>query len=316
MKNKTLPLRGTYGEGGIGHAREIKESGCNALWFHGFREEGFNACEKHDLGAGVEFRTFRGDYDAHPELIPIGVDGSPIRWGTHLQGVCLSQTDFIQQRFEELKEGMSAYRPMGVWLDYLTYGGWFESADPDLQESCFCPDCIENFCQSTGIDCDSPQEILQHHKQAWTDHKCRQVAGYGAEFASVIKKSDPECLVGAYMCPWTPEEYEGALSRIFAQDYSLFAGFTDIFTPLMYAEKSGRPHQWSRNFLEDSHRFVPKDKPVLPILDALDFPGSLEALVGLKENTYGGFQIFSGGDLFEDEEKKNKFYSLMKKIMV
>ena len=41
-------------------------------------------------------------------------------------------------------------RPAGIWLDYLTYGGWFETPEPDLQESCFCADCIAEFCTATN----------------------------------------------------------------------------------------------------------------------------------------------------------------------
>ena len=39
----------------------------------------------------AEFATFRADFDARPELIPIWADGRPIRYGQLVQGVCLSQ---------------------------------------------------------------------------------------------------------------------------------------------------------------------------------------------------------------------------------
>ena len=62
------------------------------------------------------------------------------------------------------------------------------------------------------------------------------------------------------MCPWTPAEFDGALRRIFAQDYDLLAPHVDVFTPLIYASKSGRTPGWARTFLEEAPGFVPPHK--------------------------------------------------------
>ena len=67
---------------------------ANAAWFHGFDLAAFEACHKHDIALRVEFATFRADFDARPELIPIWADGRPIRYGQLVQGVCLSQQAF------------------------------------------------------------------------------------------------------------------------------------------------------------------------------------------------------------------------------
>ena len=64
------------------------------LWFHGFDAAAFDACQKRDIAACVEFKTFRADFATRPELIPIGVDGKPIRYGKLVQGVCLSKQRF------------------------------------------------------------------------------------------------------------------------------------------------------------------------------------------------------------------------------
>ena len=45
-------------------------------------------------------------------------------------------------RQAELIAGVRAFHPAGIWLDYLTYAGWFETPTPDLQDSCFCAACI------------------------------------------------------------------------------------------------------------------------------------------------------------------------------
>ena len=296
------PLFGPYGSSALPYIDRFAAHGANAFWFHGFDAAAIEACEQHGVAACVEFKTFRADFDARPELIPIGVDGQPIRYGELVQGVCLSQHEFLAETEANLLDGLRRFAPTGIWLDYLTYAGWFETPEPDLQESCFCPACIADFCAATGIDATTPQQILATAADAWTRHKCERIAGFAAHYAALIKAHHPECIVGAYMCPWTPEEYDGALARIFAQDYHLLAPSIDIFTPLIYATKSGRPPTWGRDFLTQAPAFIPAGKPVQLILDALDFPESLLATAEAQQPGWG-VQLFGGAHVFADAER-------------
>lgn len=299
-------LCGPYGRNALDYAERYASIGANASWFHMFDQSAFERCAHHGIAACVEFKTFRADFDQHPELRPIGADGQPIRYAELVQGVCLSQHEFIEHIEAELLAGLQHYAPAGIWLDYLTYAGWFEQPDPDLQESCFCTACITDFCEATGIDATTPTEILARHAPAWGRHKCKRIAGYGQRYASLIKRFHPNCVVGAYMCPWTPAEYDGALTQIFAQDYTLLAPAIEIFTPLIYATKSGRNASWGRSFLEQSHTFVPADRPVQLILDALDGPESLLETARSSTPSWG-VQLFSGARLFEQPDLSAAF---------
>ncbi|MFC1997878.1 hypothetical protein ACFLXI_09820, partial [Chloroflexota bacterium] len=118
----TIPLLfGPYGSPAIEYIDSFADYGVNASWFHGFNPDAFEACQKHQIAACVEFKTFRADFNTRPELIPIGVDGKPIRFGDLVQGVCLSQVEFLQETEENLLDGLRSYQPTGIWLDYLTY---------------------------------------------------------------------------------------------------------------------------------------------------------------------------------------------------
>jgi hypothetical protein len=278
----TPALFGPYGRNALALADRLPKYGANAAWFHEFDAEAFATCERHGLAACVEFQTFRADFAVHPELVPVGVDGQPIRYGPLVQGVCLSQQDFLEETEARLVAGLRRYEPTGVWLDYLSYAGWFEVPEPDLQESCFCSACIADFCAATGIDAVAPAEILRRHTARWRQHKCQRIAGFAAHYAGIIREQQPDCIIGAYMCPWTPEEFDGALGGIFGQDYALMAPAIDVFTPLIYAHKSGRPADWGRAFLEEAPRFLPAGRKVQLILDALDFPDSLMAVARIR----------------------------------
>jgi hypothetical protein len=307
------PLFGPYGSAAIEYADRFAQYGANAVWFHGFDSKAFEACEKFKISACVEFKTFRAEFSAHPELIPIGVDGRPIRCGKLVQGVCLSNQEFLQTTKENLLAGIKACQPAGIWLDYLTYAGWFETPEPDLQESCFCPRCIAEFCEATGTDADTPPQILRTAADTWEQHKCERVAGFARHYANLIRSKLPDCIIGAYMCPWTPSEFNGALTRIFAQDYALLAPAVDIFTPLIYAQKSGRGPAWGREFLEASSEFTPEGRAVQLILDVLDFPDSLQALPESRISGWG-LQLFGGASVFADPEQAEIFRRVVRQL--
>jgi hypothetical protein len=306
-------LFGPYGSAALAHADKLAAYGANACWFHMFDEAAFDICAQHGIAACVEFKTFRADFDQHPELIPIGADGKPIRYGSLVQGICLSQTAYLAQIEAALREGVRAYQPAGIWLDYLTYAGWFEVPDPDLQDSCFCRACIAAFCEQTGIDAPTPAEIRSRHSDAWEQHKCARIAGFAARYAQIIRAQLPGCLIGAYMCPWLPDEFDAALTRIFAQDYALLAPSIDIFTPLIYGAKSGRPTQWGRMFLEASPGFVPPDRKVQLILDALDGPASLLETAASARPSWG-LQVFGGASVFADPAAAQVFQRAVAQI--
>jgi hypothetical protein len=308
-------LFGPYGAGALRYAERFPELGANAAWFHGFDPDAFETCARYGIQACVEFATFRTDFSAHPELAPIGVDGKPIRYGDLVQGVCLSQPDFLAELEAKLLSGLRTYQPAGIWLDYLTYAGWFETPDPDLQESCFCPACTAHFCETTGIDATSPEEILTHYAEDWTRHKCLRIATFGERYAALIREHHPECLVGAYMCPWTPTEHGGALQRIFAQDYALLAPHIEVFTPLIYGVKSGRMASWGREFLEAAPTFIPKSGRVQLIMDARDGPESIEAVATAAVPSWG-LQVFGGAALWEQPELGAAFARAVREIEI
>ena len=304
---------GPYGAAAAEVADRIVACGGNALWFHGFDERLFEVCRKHGLSACVEFPTFRADFAKQPNLVPIGVDGRPIRYGQLVQGICLSQEEHLARIEEALRAGVAAYRPAGIWLDYLAYAGWFETPDPDLQESCFCPACIADFRKVTGVETTDPRRILSEHGRRWTEHKCRRIAAFAERYASIIREKLPACPIGAYLCPWLPSEYDGALTRIFAQSYPLLAPYIDGFTPLIYARKSGRGNDWGARFLAEAPGFVPAGRKVQLILDALDFPECLTATAASDPPSWG-FQVYGGAELFTDVEKAEVFRNAVQAV--
>jgi hypothetical protein len=306
-------LFGPYGSSALPFLDQFERYGANALWFHGFDPAAFAACEQYEIEPCVEFKTFRADFHQRPDLVPIGVDGKPITFGPLVQGVCLSKKDFLEETANHLIEGLRSFHPRGIWLDYLTYVGWFETPDPDLQDSCFCPDCIAEFCEAAGLDASTPQQILNSAHDEWVRHKCERVAGFAASYAALIREKLPDCVIGAYLCPWLPQEYERAQTRIFAQDFTLLAPAIDVFTPLIYCTKSGRDAAWGRKYLEASPGFLPPGRSIQLILDMLEFPASLQEAAGSTVPSLG-IQVFGGAEIFRDPESAVLFSRAVEEI--
>ena len=98
---------------------------------------------------------------------------------------------------------------------------------------------------------------MQKHAVLWRRHKCEKNRRFAARYAGLIRASQPDCIIGAYMCPWAPHEYDGAITRIFGQDVDLLADAIDVFTPLIYTAKSGRSADWGKEYLEKSGEWMP-----------------------------------------------------------
>ncbi len=165
---------------------------------------------------------------------------------------------------------------------------------------------MADFCEATGVDADDPRRILSDYQHEWTQHKCRRIASFARLYSSIVREKLPRCVIGAYLCPWSPLEWNGALSRIFAQSYPMLAPFIDVFTPLIYAQKSGRGPDWGARFLNEAPGFVPADRKVLLILDVLDFPDGLTQTAASQVPSWG-LQLYGGAEVFSDPAKAQVF---------
>ncbi|MFW5916560.1 MAG: hypothetical protein ACOCTM_03715 [Bacteroidota bacterium] len=60
-------------------------------------------------------------------------------------GVCPTDPEFREYRFNQLRELLSNYELNGIWMDYVHWHAQFEEPEPILPETCFCDNCLKNF---------------------------------------------------------------------------------------------------------------------------------------------------------------------------
>ena len=101
--------------------------------------------------------------------------------------------------------------------------------------SCFCKKCIGLFAKEKGLPVTiTGYDILQKHKRAWVDFRCRQRAEAVKTVVRGIKLINPAAKFELCTMPFAPqkdEEYE----EVYGIRSSLYNDFVDLFTSMNYS---------------------------------------------------------------------------------
>lgn len=240
----------TYWDAGC----RFDEDGINALFLSSGRLDAGVIQRARAQGAAsyAEFATLRGDYllEKHPDVVPIGRDGLPIQKTKRFLGACPSAPRVLLEKQSALRNLVRDQPVAGVWLDYLHFHCDFELPEPPLDQSCFCDRCLTRFGRDTGLvplgrtTAERAEWLLSSAPDAWTDWKCSVIAGFAAEARRILDEERPGTKLGIYSCPWTDDEYGGALRSIVAEDIDRLHAIVDVFSPMVYHAKCGRLPEW------------------------------------------------------------------------
>jgi hypothetical protein len=207
------------------------------------------------------------EWKKHPETRPINQDGKPIEKVQWYRGLCPNQDRVIKQRLGFIKQLVKKYKVDGVWLDFIRYPCHWEVLKPRLEQTCFCPVCLKKFRKDTGIK--HPKDDMA----AFAGWKTDRIAAFVKEAAAVIKKENPNAVVGLFGVPWEKGERDNAIINIIAQDFEKLAPHVDIFSPMVYHKMVGEEPGWISEmvrYFADLTR-----KPVVPIIQAVSEPTRL-----------------------------------------
>jgi hypothetical protein len=234
------------------------EVGINALFVHSGRvdSELIARCKEQGAPVYAEFATFRGDYlvEKQPDVAPIGRDGRPIPRTKRFLGACPSNPRFLEEKRAALRKLVQEQPVGGVWLDYLHFHCDFELPDPPLDQSCFCDRCLARFGEHSGVQpeghttAERAASILADHAKSWTAWKCDTITAFAAEARQIVDEVRPGTKLGIYSCPWTDDEYGGAIRSILGEDWDTLHSVVDVFSPMVYQAKCGRPVSWVEEY--------------------------------------------------------------------
>lgn len=246
----------TFWEGG----GRFDDLGVNALFLHSGRVDAEVLAAAGAQGAQVyaEFGTLRGDalLPRYPDVAPVGPDGLPAPRTPRFLGACPTCPGLLLEKGRALRRLVREQAVAGVWLDYLHFHCDFEVPDASLalDDTCFCDRCVERFGAATGLrplgrtTAERAAWVLREAPEAWADWKCDLLAGLAAEARRVLDEERPGLRLGLYGAPWRDEDYGGALRRVLGNDLDRLHALVDVFSPMLYQVKCGRPVGWVESY--------------------------------------------------------------------
>ncbi len=314
-----ITIRGIYG----GYPTAIFERGqtpadygINAIWVGsgGLKREEVARCHELGLKVFAEFNSMHhaGYLKEHPEAAPLGPDGKvsppPHGW----QGVSPFHAGYRRDRMSEFRRVLETFEIDGIWLDYHHAHASWERDVPELPDTDFAPAALARFREQMNIDLpndisEAARRLLGPHREAWTQFRCDVFTDWVREYHEILKSVRPQALLGTFHCPWSPDEYDGAIRHKLAIDLPAQAKYVDVFSIMPYHARFGHPRDpaWIARQTSDLGRLLkledaPSDKrpSIWPIVQLADWGETVAADQVPAVLDYGTRQPASGVMVF------------------
>ncbi|MDA1215135.1 MAG: hypothetical protein O2955_21765 [Planctomycetota bacterium] len=324
-----VTIRGIYG--GFPHAiiergQTPADYGINAIWVGsgGLIPEEID--RYHELGLKVfaEFNSMHfSDYlKEHPDAAPIGSDGQlsppPHGW----QGVSPFHTGYRKNRMDEFRRVLKTFEIDGIWLDYHHAHASWERDKPVMPDTDFSSVALQRFSKQTGIEL--PAEVpkaakllLETHRDAWTQFRCDVFTDWVREYREILNEVRPHALLGTFHCPWSSDDYDGAIRHKLAIDLPAQAKYLDIFSIMPYHARFGHSEDpaWiarqtaSLGKLLDLKGATEEKQKIWPIVQLADWGETVDVEQVAQVLDYGtqhpatGIMVFHWSGVLQQWEK-------------
>jgi hypothetical protein len=253
-----VKIRGIYGgfpNAILERGEKPADYGINAIWVGSgsLKREEIERYHKLGLKVFAEFNSmhFAGYLKDHPDAAPIGPDGRAAPPPHDWQGVSPFHAGYRKNRMDEFRSVLATFEIDGIWLDYHHAQASWERDEPALPDTDFCPTALEQFTRQTGIQLpaaipEAARLLLGKHREAWTQFRCDVFTDWVREYREIVNAVRPQSLLGTFHCPWSPEDFDGAMRHKLAIDLPAQAKFLDIFSIMPYHARFGHQNdpQW------------------------------------------------------------------------
>jgi hypothetical protein len=258
-KRAQITVRGVYGgvpTDWLDQGKSLAAYGVNAVWIGsgGVTEERVGLLKRQGALVFAEFNTMHeaGYLKEHPDAAPVGADGKvsppPDGW----QGICPTHAGYRKHRMEAFRDVLARFDVDGIWLDYHHGHASWEQAVPNMPDTCFCDRCLARFERETGTKLpegtapERARRLLGALSPRWVQWRCDIFTDWVREFRDLMdaaERSRPAGraprLLGTFHCPWSEEEFDGALKKKLAIDLKAQAKYLDVFSIMPYHARFG-----------------------------------------------------------------------------
>jgi hypothetical protein len=239
-------------------------------------EDLIRRCHREGAKVYAEFGIFEGPDTAtkYADLWPLNEQGEKQKQDEWYLGLCPHVKWFRDQKIDLLGKFAKEHAIDGLWLDFIRYPGHWEVHEPHLEQGCFNAPCLKAFREFSGLTlpegtiATKAEFILTQHKAEWTKFKCETILDFCRDARRTLKAARPDALLGAFVVPWTEDNYNDAIHETIAQDFAQLAEALDVFSPMSYHAMCGFPVEWVGRFNEYLTARTHRD--VWPIVQATE----------------------------------------------
>ena len=302
-----IKIRGIYGgfpSAIFDKGRTPAEYGINAIWVGsgGLNQDEIDRCHQLGLKVFAEFNSMHvaGFLKEHPDAAPIGTDGQPCPPPHGWQGVSPFHEGYRKNRMDEFRRVLETFDIDGIWLDYHHAHASWERDEPALPDTDFSPVALQQFTEKTGVSLptDVPEAaklLLGPHRDAWTQFRCDVFTDWVREYRAIVDAVRPQALLGTFHCPWSSEEFDGAIRHKLAIDLPAQAKFIDIFSIMPYHARFGHQDdpEWIARQTQSLGQLLnlkgaPDEKQkIWPIVQLADWGPTVDAMLVPQILDYG-----------------------------
>jgi len=264
--------------------RSLRWLGANSLVISRemAKPEVVERCAREGLKVYLDFACFAGKGVAqkHPDLWPIGADGSRMEPEEWYLGLCPSKRWWREHLVGEIVGAARNLPISGIWLDFIRFPTRWESPKPNLKQACFCENCLRLFSERAGVEVPRGEParaakiILSRHLKEWAEFKVWVIASFVEQVRKALDGVRGGLALGCFTIPWRLEEFGGAMRKVLGQDLREMAKFADALSPMVYHRMVGRPVEWVGEYAAYVKENV-RGRMVVPVVQAVDHPAEL-----------------------------------------
>ncbi len=283
-------------------AEWLKDHGINAVFASPSEDEAvLRLLREEEIPVYEEITIFasRTLYREHPEWRPIGMNGEALEPDGWYHGLSPNKPELRQKRLDDFRKRLQNPELDGIWLDFIRYPVRWEGKNPLIEQSDFSDIALEQFEEFAGVDLPMQFErskiaerIVEHYPKEWQEFKIHTITSWVQEAKQIRDELRPDVKLGLFGVPWLEEDYDNAIKRIVAQDFTRLANYVDIFSPMVYHKLTHHNVEWIARVTNAFQSQT--QKPVWPIVQAVSEPTHLSSeefrrslKIGLKSSKAG-----------------------------
>ncbi len=213
----------------------------------------------------------------HPEWYAIKSNGKKAQ-ADWVEFVCPSQTEYIHQLTDSLKNLVKNTKVDGISLDFIRHFLYWEMVTPQtnpdsIPNTCFCEKCVNEFEKKYGLTIPKNNTIevsnfiISNYNNEWTEFKQWQIESTVAYLVNEIKKTNPDIKINLHAVPWLVSNYNGSIYSKAGQNIKNLSKYVDYISPMLYHHMTHNSTMWIKQTIDSMNRYAP-DK-IIPSIQVL-----------------------------------------------